>query len=139
MNAITLDLAFSRYGVERSDRKRLLCATAQDGSLVLVCQSSGFSRPAAGILRYSATMSQIRASRVQVDQLRAGIEGASSARTPVRLIVQTLRPDGQSNRVHPRADLIGSVTTFDGDAYSVDFVRIAVEQAEPPPPKRRKR
>jgi hypothetical protein len=38
-----------------------------------------------------------------------------------------------------RADLVGSVAEFDGDAYCVDFVRIQVDEPEPPPRSRRKR
>lgn len=142
MNAVTLDLAYARLGVELPQRKRPLCATAQDGSLVLVCQSAGFSRPSAGVLRYSAALSRITAPRVHIGALRTSLEAASAAGTPIRLIVQTLKFDGRSNRVHSRADLVGSIQAFDGDAYSVDFVRIAAEEAESSPqslPKRRKR
>lgn len=136
---ITLELAFARYGVEQSNRQRLLSATALDGALMLVCQSSGFSRPAAGVLRYSATMSLMRAPRAHLTQLRTDIEAAWSGRTPIRLVIQTLRPEARSNRIHTRADLIGSVSAFDGDAFSVDFGRIAPEESDPTPPKRGKR
>lgn len=139
MNAEPLDLAFSRLGAAPPGRQRLLCAKARDGSLVLVCQSAGFNRPGSGVLRYSARLSLTSAPRAQIDALRSGLEAASAERTPVRLIIQTPGADGRANKVHSRADLVGSVTAFDGDAYSVDFVRLQVEQPEPAPRVRRKR
>jgi hypothetical protein len=141
MNVLSLELAFSRFGANVAGRQRLLCATAQDGSLVMVCQSSGFSRPGAGVLRYSASLSKNPAPRSHVEDLRAGLVAASSGSTPVRLIIQTPAVSRGAKRVHMRADLVGSVTAFDGDAYDVDFVRLPVEEPEqvPAPRTRRKR
>lgn len=139
MNTVPLDLAFSRLGAQVPAHRRPLCATAQDGSLVLVCQSSGFSRVRAGVLRYSAKLSLTSARRGQIEALRLGLNAASSGGTAVRLIIQTPGPDGAPARVHMRADLIGSVTEFDGDAYSVDFVRLPGDEPESPPRGRRKR
>lgn len=133
MATAPLDVAFARLGAEVTRRQRRLCATAQDGSLVLVCRSSGFSRPGTGVLRYSARLSLTSARSSQIEALRLGLEAATSAGTPVRLIIQTPGVGGSASRVHHRADLVGSVTAFDGDAYSVDFVRIppAAEAATP--------
>jgi len=112
---------------------------AQDGSLVLVCQSSGFSRPRAGVLRYSAKLSLLPTRAAQVEGLRQGLDAARAADTPVRLIIQTPGVAGASSRIHIREDLVGSVAEFDGDAYSVDFVRLAPAEPEPAAPSRRKR
>jgi hypothetical protein len=140
MNTLPLDLAFSRLGADVAGVHGPLCATAQDGSLVLVCRSSGFSRLGAGVLRYSAKLSQTLAGRSRIEALRLCLDAATSARTPVRLIIQTPGEGRASARIHTRADLVGSVAEFDGDAYSVDFVRLlAEEEAEPPPRSRRKR
>ena len=137
MDNVTLGLAFARLGAQVAGR-RPLCATAQDGSLVLVCQSSGFSRPDSNVLRYSASLSQTTAGRAQIEALREGLVAATSAGTPVRLIIQTPSTGRFPSRVHMRADLVGSVAGFDGDAYSVDFVRMSGEQPDPPPRTRRK-
>ncbi|HMA12460.1 MAG TPA: hypothetical protein VKO83_11265 [Steroidobacteraceae bacterium] len=137
MDTVSLDLAFSRLGAQVAGR-RPLCATAQDGSLVMVCQSSGFSRPDAGVLRYSARLSQTVAGRAQIEALRVGLNSATTSRIPVRLIIQTPASGRAAARVHMRADLVGSVADFDGDAFSVDFVRLPVEEPEPPL-RRRKR
>jgi hypothetical protein len=138
MDIVPLELAFSRLGVDVQGRQRLLSATAQDGSLVLVCQSSGFSRPRAGVLRYSAKLSQIAGRSAQVKVLREGLSAASAGGTPVRLIIHTAEPGGGPAKIHTRADLVGSVTEFDGDAYSVDFQRVEEDEPEPAPRKGRR-
>jgi hypothetical protein len=137
MDTVSLELAFSRLGAQVAGR-RPLCATAQDGSLVLVCQSSGFSRPDSGVLRYSAKLSATVAGRSQIEALRVGLGAAETSHAPVRLIIQTPASGRSPARVHMRTDLVGSVVGFDGDAYSVDFMRPAVEEPEPAP-RRRKR
>lgn len=139
MDTIRVDLAFFRFGADVTGQQRPLSATALDGSLVLVCRSPGFSRPAAGVLRYSASLSRISARPSQIASLRAGLDAANSARTPVRLIIHTPATEGAVARVHMRADLVGSVASFDGDAYSVDFVPLAEVEPEPIARGRRKR
>lgn len=139
MATAPLDLAFSRLGADAKGRQRRLCATAQDGSLVLVCQSSGFSRPGTGVLRYSARLSTIAARTSQIKTLRLGLEAATSAGTPVRLIIQTPGVGRSASRVHLRPDLVGSVAEYDGDAYCVDFVRIPAAEATTPSRGRPKR
>jgi len=139
MNTVPLNLAFSRFGANVTAGKRPLCATAQDGSLVLVCQSSGFSRPDPTVLRYSAKLSMVAAGASQIETLRLGLGAAYSGRTAVRLIIRAASVDRLPAAVHIRSDLVGSVSAFDGDAYSVDFVRLQVEDAELPSRGRRKR
>jgi hypothetical protein len=138
MDTVSLEQAFSRLGVQIAGR-RPLCGTAGDGSLVLVCQSSGFSRPNPGVLRYSSVLSQTDAGRSHVEELRVGLTAASAGQSPVRLIIQTPGAGRIPARVHLRTDLVGSVSGFDGDAYSVDFVRPPVPQPETPARSRRKR
>lgn len=137
MDSVPLDLAFSRLGAD-IPRGRPLCATAKDGSLVLVCHSSGFNRPGAGVLRYSAVLSQMAGVRAHIAALRKSLDAASTAGTPIRLIIQT-PSGGASSRIHTRADLVGSISAFDGDAYSVDFVRVVEQEPEPAPRSRRRR
>jgi len=139
MDTVSLELAFSRLGAKVTGSRRPVWATAQDGSLVLVCQSTGFSRPAPGVLRYSAMLSQLPVRSALVQGLREQLAAASSAGTPVRLIIQTPGAAGTSSRIHVRTDLVGNVAQFDGDAYNVDFVRVAEVEPEPVVPVRRKR
>jgi hypothetical protein len=139
MNTVPLDLAFSRFGAEVTARKRPLCATAQDGSLVLVCLSSGFSRPRPSVLRYSAKLSLISGRGPQIEALRLSLDAALSGRKAVRLIIRTPSANGFPAAVHVRADLVGSVIEFDGDAYQVDFVRPQVDDLSVPSRARHKR
>jgi hypothetical protein len=139
MDKVSIDVAFARYGADITGRQRALSAVAQDGSLVLVCLSSGFSRPDAGVLRYTAKLSQTVAGRAELDALRVGLDAAMAAATPVRLIIKTQGVAGASARIHMRADLVGSVTSFDGDVFSVDFVRLVEQEAEPSPRRRNRR
>jgi hypothetical protein len=140
MNSIPLELAYARLGVSLTGSRRPLCAMAADGTLVMVCQSTGFNRPGPGVMRYSATLSLLTSPRSQVEALRASLAAAVAAETQVRLIVQTRAADGSAGTIHTRADLIGNVSAFDGDAFSVDFSRMEVEEEEDPdPPKRGRR
>jgi hypothetical protein len=138
MDLVSLEIAFSRLGAE-IPRGRPLCATARDGSLVMVCQSSGFNRPGTGVLRYSAVLSKLSGVRAHITTLRENLNAAAAAHTPIRLIIQTSRGSGESSKIHIRGDLIGSVSAFDGDAFSVDFVRVIEEASEQPSRGRRKR
>lgn len=138
MDSVPLDLAFTRLGANVAGRQRPVWANALDGSLVLVCESLGFSRPGAGVLRYSARLSEIPGRSARVPELRESLDAARSGGTPVRLIIQTRGVDGASSRIHVRADLIGSVAEFDGDAYCVDFVRPVDPEVEPPVRKRKR-
>lgn len=138
MDNVSLDVAFRRLGVQAAGRQRLLSATAGDGSLVLVCKASGFSRPDVGVLRYSARLSLTTAARPQIEALRLGLNAASADGTAVRLIIHTPALNGAGSRIHVRADLVGSVSAFDGDAYSVDFVRPAEALQQPSNARRRR-
>jgi hypothetical protein len=139
MDTVSAHLAFQRFGADIGGQHRPLSATARDGSLVLVCVSSGFSRPDVGVLRYSAKLSLLAAGRPQIEALRVGLGAASAEGTAVRLIIHTPGLNKTSGRMHVRADLVGSVTAFDGDAYCVDFVRPPAPQPERPPGSRRRR
>lgn len=128
MDNISIVRAFASFGAD-SAQQRSLSAVAADGSLVLVCQSGGFSRPGVGVLRYTAQLSTAPLSRLAV--LRTHISEAHSAGTIVRLIIETLKTAKSSARAHVRPDLVGKVTGFDGNEYMVDFSRPQPPPAEP--------
>lgn len=125
MNQISLHRAFASFGAQ-TGHTRLLSAMASDGSLVLVCNSSGFTRPDVGVMRYTAQLSTCATPQSRLAALRGHIGDAHAAGTIVRLIIETFAT-GQSVRTHVRPDLVGKVIHFDGDEYQVDFSR-------PPPP-----
>ena len=78
-------------------------------------------------------------SRPTPEPTQIEVETIDGRRTPVKLIIQTPAAGTIPARVHTRADLVGSIAGFDGNAYSVDFVRLPVEEPEPPPRGRRRR
>jgi hypothetical protein len=133
MDHVSMDRAFACFGADAAGRQRPLSGTAEDGSLVLVCGSAGFTRPGIGILRYTAQLSTSKASSSLLTMARTRITDALSAGTAVRLVIQTLGTGRTPNRIHVRPDLVGKVTGFDGDEYVVDFAR------PPPEPKVRRR
>ena len=78
-------------------------------------------------------------SRPKAEPTQIEIETIDGRRAPVKLIIQTPAAGRIPARVHTRADLVGNIAGFDGDAFSVDFVRLPVEEPDPPPRGRRKR
>ena len=136
MENLSLEVAYGRYGAQITNKQRSLSAMAADGSLVLTCQSEKFSRPGAGILRYSGQLSQ-EGTSTRVAELGAHLTSARDTDASVRAVVIT-PPRGIVRRViHVRTDLVGKVVDFDGDAFVVDFTRPAPPMVETRP--RRKR
>jgi hypothetical protein len=136
MENLSLEVAYGRYGAQITNKQRSLSAMAADGSLVLTCQSERFSRPGAGILRYSGQLSQ-EGTSTRVAELGAHVLSARDSGASVRAVVIT-PPRGIVRRViHVRTDLIGKIVGFDGDAFVVDFTRPAPPLVESRP--RRKR
>lgn len=133
MDTISIARAFASFGAEIA-QQRSLSAVAADGSLVLVCQTGGFSRPGVGVLRYTAQLST--APQTRLAALRTHISEAHSAGTIVRLIIETLKTAQSSSRAHVRPDLVGKITGFDGNEYMVDFSRPEPPAPEPKPRRR---
>jgi hypothetical protein len=118
--------AFGKYGATPAHRLHSLSAMAPDGALVLGCVAARFAHPSAGVLRYEDTLSQEPARANEAAALGTHLSLARDGNLPVRMIVivdKTNAEGGNSREVHVRADLIGSVTKFDGSHYIVDFVR----------------
>jgi hypothetical protein len=130
MENLSLEVAYGRYGAQISNKQRSLSAIAADGSLVLTCLAGRFSRPGAGILRYSAQLSQEGGAASRVAELGANVQSARDSDAPVRAVVIT-PPKGMVRRViHVRTDLVGKVVDFDGDTFAVDFTRPAPPMVE---------
>jgi hypothetical protein len=136
MDQVSIGRAFACFGADTAGRYRPLSATAEDGSLVLLCRSGGFSRPGIGVLRYTTELSAAKTSTPRLTALRTHLRDALSADTDIRLIIETVATGRLSGRIHVRPDLVGKVTGFDGDEYVVDFSR---PPPPPPPPKSRRR
>lgn len=141
MQSLTLTRAFVRFGaaVPRGQQPRWVLAG--DGALVLCCSPTGFSRPERDVLRYQDSLSSHGAAARQQAQLARDLHHALDASLPVRLIIVTPAEGDRPASVGVRPDLVGKVTGFDGDAFGVDFTRIAPAQpkASPKAKARRKR
>ena len=121
---LSLEVAYSRYGAGVSSRHRNLSSLASDGSVVLTCFGGRFNRPESGVMRYNAMISQETGSAQSLLSLRDHIEGAHTAGTLIRLVMVAPGTATTPRRVFVRPDLTGTVVSFDGDRFTVDFVRI---------------
>lgn len=118
--------AFAKYGATPANRLYSMSAIASDGAMVLGCSSTRFLHPSPGVLRYEDALSRDPDRASEAAALGEHLTMARGDNLPVRMIVIVDRPlpDGGATReIHIRADLIGKVMKFDGDHYTVEFVR----------------
>ena len=125
MDALTLTRAYQRYGAPTPRGQRPLSALAADGALVLSCYAGGFGRPHRDLLRYQDSISRNRAGARQAALLGERLRLAHDGSLPVRLVIVTPAQDPVQGTVGVRPDLVGKVVEFDGDAFTVDFSRVA--------------
>lgn len=122
MERLNLAEAYARYGAKLENRLRGLSAIAEDGSVVLTCETSRLGRPGIGILRFEGNISSgapvARASALLGQHLTLARDDSRTLH-PVIVTPST----GRSRSIHIRKDLVGAVTSFDGDHYVVDFTR----------------
>ena len=138
MASLNLIDAFAKFGAKAGVRAQ--SAIAADGAMVLNCASTFFGHHAIGVLRYQDRLSReadTARGKIQLGQhLTQALDGA----LPVRAVIVSRTPvrAGKSTRiVHVRSDIVGKVTSFDGDLFIVDFRRIAEPEKEKKPGKRR--
>jgi hypothetical protein len=127
MANLSLIDAFAKYGGKPANRLHSLSAMAADGgSMILGCAAKRFLHPQPGVLRYEDKLSRDPSRTAECAALSSHLTLARDGKLPVRMIIiaEKLRPDGSEGReIHVRSDLVGSVVTFDGDHYVIDFVR----------------
>ena len=136
---LTLRDAFARFDATPSNRLRGLSALAGDGALVLNCSLAYFARPSRGVLRYEDSLSRQSPGNSDTELLGQHLTLAHAGALPVRMVVSSRPPDGDSRRpsCHVRPDLVGKVASFDGDHFIVDFTRAAAPPAAAVPSRRR--
>lgn len=126
MGNLNLAEAFAAYGGKASNRLHSLSAMAPDGAMILGCSAGLFGHPSRGILRYQDQLSRVSGHAVEAQSLGQHLTLARDGSLPIRLIVITEKPDAAgkvARSVHVRKDLVGKVIEFDGDRFTVDFVR----------------
>lgn len=122
--------AFARYKVKSSTRAR--SALTSDRDLVLSCFYTRFQRAGVGVLRYEEDLAADTGSVATL--LRTHLAEAVKSELDVKVIIAmaTQRPSSKETistgpirsprmSFHPRMDLIGRVTFFDGNRFMVEF------------------
>lgn len=128
MADLNLSEAFGLYKTKPQGRGR--SAVTNDGSLVVSCWYAGFRRSQPGVLRYEEDLSE--ATGPAAENLRLHLADALAKELSVRLVVameqpQYKRVEGQDEErpsrtaFHARKDLLGRVTSFDGQKVVIDF------------------
>lgn len=142
MNEINLMEAFGSYKTKPTRRVR--SAMTSEGALVVSCWYAGFHRAELDILRYEEDLSSKAGEITGI--LRAHLSEAKEHDYHVHLIVAVEAPEPKpvdrgeaaSQRsahttYYTRKDLVGRVTSFDGQRFVIDF-----RKAEVPAPIRGK-
>jgi hypothetical protein len=133
MSTLTFSEAFAKYDAKLANPMWAFSAKATDGSIVLSCWSHKFNSPAKGVMRYADRLSRWRVNTPGKNLLISHISEAYASGLPVRLIIATTRDPAVvdagddaskiAKTFHVREDLVGRVTSFDGDNYVIDFSR----------------
>jgi hypothetical protein len=135
MGKMTLTDAFRRYGAELANVQWAVSSVSRDNELVISLWSHYFG-PNEGpprTLRYTDRLSRWQGNRPGNNLLRSHLERAAVEQMSIRAVIaRTPRTEvvdnGEDASNIPktfivRPDLIGSLSTFDGDQYIIDFVR----------------
>jgi hypothetical protein len=118
--------AFAKFGAKPRNRVRGRSAIADDGALVLSCSTPHFGRPGPGVLRYMDMLSRDSSDPRGTALLGEHLTLARDGQLPVRMVVIAEPKAGKTGRsIYARPDLVGRLTQFDGDQFTVDFTRLA--------------
>ncbi len=126
MENLNLADAFAKFGGKTASRLHTQSAIASDGAVILSCQAGQFVHPTRGVLRYEDRLSRDSDRPVESELLKQHLALARDGDLPIRMVVVTrnAKVAGKPSRsIHVRTDLVGKLTTFDGDHFIIDFVR----------------
>jgi|SRR6185437_6491028 len=135
MNDSNLLEAFASYKVKPV--RRLRSAMTPEGDLVISCWYAGFKKAQIEILRYEEDLSGQTTEVARA--LRTHLAEAMSNGCEVRVIVaiETLVPKADPAAIAParmtyyaRKDLVGRVSSFDGERFVVEFRRTQIPVQE---------
>jgi hypothetical protein len=129
---LNLAEAYARYGAQLENKLRGLSAVATDGAVILTCESSRLGRPGLGVLRFEGQIQAETPVPRTTTLLGEHLTLARDGQRPLRMVIVTPSTGRTKRSIHVRQDLIGAVTSFDGDHYVVDFTRL------PQPPRENK-
>jgi hypothetical protein len=130
----TFTECFARYGATLTNPNWAVSAITPDGSVVISCWSNYFSRPDKDTLRYTDTLSRWQGNEAGNNLLRKHLVEARDKALPIRLVVATTTETGHVDAgrdasevrktFHPKPEVVGSLVSFDGDEFVIDFRRM---------------
>jgi hypothetical protein len=125
--------AFAQFGAKPANAMWAVSAFAADGALVISCWAHYFRPGADGALEYCDRLSRWGGNAPGNNLLRDHLVTAFSEQRPVRMVVattsetETVDAGRDASKLkktfHVRKDLVGVVTTFDGDNFVITFRR----------------
>lgn len=132
MPSLNYTTAFNRYKAKLDNPNWAVSAISADGALVISCWEQYFERPADGVLRYVDSLSRWNGSnRAGWNLLRRHLEMTLAGKLEVRLVLaKTDNPaavakGGDASKLNNtfsiREDLIGRLTHYDGDRFTIEF------------------
>ena len=141
MENLNLADAYAKYGGKAANRLHAMSAIAEDGAMILSCAAPYFARPTRGVLRYEDRLSRETERAAGTQLLGQHLTLARDGDLPIRMVVVSRTPaaGGKTTRnIHVRADLVGKITSFDGDHFVIDFTRTQEAPVARIAPSRRK-
>jgi hypothetical protein len=125
--------AFAAFGAKPVNPMWAVSAIADDGALVLSCWAHICKPGGKGVLLYKDTLSRWGGNEMGCNLLRTHLKQALLHGLPVRMVVATTAEteavdSGQDaskvkKTFHIRPEVIGRVTSFDGDQYVIEYRR----------------
>lgn len=133
MGDLGMKQAFGHYKAELENPMWAVSSIAADGSLVVSCWTKYFGGGEPGVMRYTDQLSRWGNNKPGNNLLREHLTVAREKQLPVRLIM--VRPENEDElegvvdaskikkTFHIRDEVVGTVVSFDGDTFIIDFRR----------------
>jgi len=130
MNDTKLVAAFGRYKVKLA--KRVRSAITTEGDLVISCWYAGFKRCDVETLRYEEDLSRdsgevARTLRTHLSEAKADCDVRPIIAVPPSNRKASPAATRAGATYYPREDLVGRLSTFDGERFIIDFRRVQKE------------
>ena len=132
MASLNLTTAFNRYGAKLVNPQWAVSAISDKGELVVSCWSHYLSS-GSGKLTYADRLSRWPGNALGNNLMRQHLEEAVANDLKTRLVKATTSDQqlvdsggdasGAKNTFSVREDLVGKVTSFDGDEFVIEFVK----------------
>jgi hypothetical protein len=131
MAKLNLSTAFARYGAKLTNPQWAVSAISDQNELVMSCWKD-YLTLTDGVLRYVDTLSRWEHNKPGNNLLREHLERAISEGLAVRLVIANATDmfevnsgksaAGIANSFSVKVEVVGSVTSFDGDEFIIEFV-----------------